>query len=731
MISETGQSKPLFDHDILASELSNTLNTEINPGALPIRLVQYQAANKTFEAVYGGQKIVCDLTPEISCSKVKTAVTPGLLFSPDNSMAAFTRGNNVWLKELATGKERPLTNDGTPFYAWGKRPDTSLSAIPEQRDGRVMPPFLSEWSPDSSKLIVYRTDERNVGVYPFVEWTPADGKTRPQLYQLRIPMLGEELPNVEVAVIDVASGERWFVEDVPGYEMLSPVNGIIGWSDLEDKAYFLVERLGAKALALVQASKDGTQVLYEEESNSIVRHNQSLYGAPNIHLINNKEELLWFSERSGWGHIYRIDLKSGNILNAVTSGEWTVLDIIKVDDDAEVIYFTAGGREEGRDPYYRHLYKVRYDGTELTLLTPENANHGFSGSPSQMLQMLLGAPVPPQWISPDGRFAVATYATMKEPSVTVLRDLDNDGEVIAEVARADVRKLENAGFTPPERFSAIAADGETPIYGVMYFPSNFNPHKKYPVVNALYAGPQVITAPVDYMEASGASALSGQINRTALANLGFIVVTVDGRGTPFRSRSFQMASFGEHHGDVTLNDHRAALEQLGAERPYMDLSRVGVYGSSWGGYHAARAILIHNDFYDAAVASAGVHTWHTLYGGFERFIGLPDYGDGVAISPTPNAVPENYVKINNTTYADQLVGHLLIMYYGNDENVPPSTNISLVKALAEAGKDFDLFYVPNQPHYYFAAPYAQAKIWRYMVEHVMKAPPPEFDMNMD
>jgi len=334
---------------------------------------------------------------------------------------------------------------------------------------------------------------------------------------------------------------------------------------------------------------------------------------------------------------------------------------------------------------------------------------------------VFNSPIPPSRIAPNGKYVVHEYSTLQSPPVSVLRSTD-DGRVITEIQKADISGLQAVGFRSPERISAIASDGKTPIWGAMYFPPNFDPSKRYPVINALYAGPQVTVAPVAYSQAFGAL---GQFNRTALASLGFIVVTVDGRGTPYRSLEFQKVSRGTGHGTETLKDHRAALEQLAAARPYMDLGRVGVWGHSWGGYHAARAILQHNDFYDAAVASAGLHGYQWSYPGFESSIGRPDYGDGSSIRPDPGAIPKNFVGIDNTHLAGQLKqGHLLIAYGDLDENVQPSQAVQLIDALIKANRNFDVLYLPNRTHYYVPEPYFQRRLWDYMVEHVMGAEPP-------
>jgi dipeptidyl aminopeptidase/acylaminoacyl peptidase len=725
--SATGQREPLFDHAALATAVNAVLaasGRDVEPASgsdgLNLRISAYDPQQQTVSGTAAGKTLSCTLRiAECETVEVPTA-EPGLLLSPDGKRAAFTRDHNLWLRDMASGQERALTTDGEAYFSWGKVPDTSLAAIPQQRDHLVKPPYATFWSPDGSKLVATRMDERDVGIYPFVEWAPLDGSVRPKLYQLRIPLMGDPLPKLESHVFDVATGEHVQIDAGEGYSV-APA-GVVGWSANSQRLYMLAANYGSSALRLLEFSHGKTRVAFEEKSDTLARLGPAAYNEPNVRLLKDGAEALWFSERSGWGHLYRIDLDSGAVLKALTAGDWTVQDVLRVDEADGRVYFTAGGREAG-DPYQRRLYRVNLDGSDFTLLTPEAADHALPGVPSFLIRTVFGFPVPPDRISPDGRYFVAEYSTLEEPPVSVLRSTD-DGRIIAELQKADVSKLAERGYRPPERFSATAADGQTTIWGAIYLPPDFDPAKSYPVINALYAGPQVSIAPFNYL--SGFSGL-GQYNRAALASLGFIVVTVDGRGTPYRSLEFQNASRGLGHGTEALRDHRAAIEELAAKRPYMDLTRVGVYGHSWGGYHTALAIMQHNDFYDAAVASAGLYGYQWSYPGFESFIGLPDYGNGSTIRPEPGTVAENFQAISVPPLANQLnQGHLMIAYGDVDENVQPSQAVQLIDALIKADRDFDLLYLPNRTHYYVPEPYFQRRLWDYMVEHAMGAEPPEY-----
>jgi dipeptidyl-peptidase-4 len=732
--SATGKRAPLFDHATLkqavdaaladaaeADSTEATTEADKKPG-LQLRLSSFDPEQQRLSGTVVGKTLSCILHNPGCELQEAPKPEPGLLLSPDGKKAAFIRDHNLWVRDIASGKERVLTTDGEAHYSWGKVPDTNLAAIPQQRDGLVKPPYASFWSPDGRKLVVTRMDEREVGIYPFVEWAPLDGGVRPRLYQLRIPLMGDPLPRLESHIFDLDAGTQSQI--VAGEDFGVAAAGVVGWSADNQRLYMLAANYGSSALRLLEVSQGQSHVVFEETSGSQARLGPALYNEPNVRLLKDGAEALWFSERSGWGHLYRIDLQSGEVLDTLTSGDWTVHDVLRVDEKGGRVYFTGGGREAG-DPYQRRLYRLNLDGSEFTLLTPEAADHALPGVPSFLIRTVFGFPVPPDRISPDGRYFVAEYSTLQDPPVSVLRSTE-DGRIITELQRADVSALTERGYRPPERFSTTAADGTTTLWGAIYFPPDFDPAQKYPVINALYAGPQVSVAPFNY--SSGFMGL-GQYNRAALASLGFIVVTVDGRGTPYRSLEFQNASRGQGHGTEALRDHRAALEQLAATRPYMDLQNVGVHGHSWGGYHTALAILQHNDFYDAAVASAGLYGYQWSYPGFENFIGLPDYGNGAILRPDASSIPENIASIGVTPLASQLKqGHLLIAYGDVDENVQPSQAVQLIDALIKADRDFDLLYLPNRTHYYVPEPYYQRRQWDYFVEHLMGAEPPEYSI---
>jgi dipeptidyl aminopeptidase/acylaminoacyl peptidase len=360
---------------------------------------------------------------------------------------------------------------------------------------------------------------------------------------------------------------------------------------------------------------------------------------------------------------------------------------------------------------------VGFDGSGLRLLTPEDAYHEIEGQISAFTTYFFGAGPRPSRISPDLRFLVDTWSTANQPPVSVLRSAV-DGGKIATLEEADASALYDLGWQAPERFTVKAADGDTDLYGIILFPSTFDPSKKYPVINAFYGGPQVSAVPNTFVS----NAVEG-MGRRSLAELGFTVVTVDSRGTVYRSKAFHDYSY-LNVGEYGLEDQIGAIRQLASRFPAMDLDRVGIYGHSFGGYGSARAILAHPDFFKVAVSSAGVHNFASIYHGFEIMMGIPDYGDGRTVAFDSLEFPENYRPVDNRALAANLKGHLLIAWGEIDENVPPNTLVQLVDALIKADKSFDVIYMPNANHGFAGDAWFIHRRWDYFVEHLMGADPP-------
>jgi dipeptidyl aminopeptidase/acylaminoacyl peptidase len=718
---------PLFDHAAMASALRRALGASVEPAPTPTALgvteVVVSADRRQLSAIAAKKAVVCQLQP-IDCSARDMApFPPGLLPSPDGKRAALVRNYNLAIRDLATGQERQLTTDGERFHAYGSLTDQSLIAIPLRKSGAVLPPIGTTWSPDGRYLLTGRVDERSVRVNPFVEWVPSDGSIRPAYHDLRSAFTGDrERQRATLLVFDVTSG-RSVPVTVPepygngeGDSPLALSADPVGWSVSRGQVFLIVKTLGSKSAALLRidlASGKSTVVL-EESSEAKVETNAVEYNVPNVRVIGDGAEAIWYSARSGWGHLYRYDAQTGALRNQITTGEWAVIDLLAVDETRREAFLTGGGREPGRDPYYRHLYRASLDGGPVVLLTDADADHHFDPPNAPALKLLFRSVDPPPLIHPAAGLLLDTYSTVSEPPVTVLRST-RDGRVIAEIERADASALLATGWRPPSREKVKAADGTTDLYAVYYQPLRSLPGGKHPIIDAEYGGPQVIVAPTNFVRAYSAGNPNGE---SSLARFGFAMVTVDGRGTPYRSRAFRDAGYPEFT-QVGIDDHIAVIKQLAARHPEIDLDRVGIYGVSWGGTFAAQAILSRPDFFKVASSASGVYDYSALYAGFEPFIGVPRYGDGSWFRGEPKEKPANFTPLDITAMAPNLKGHLLILLGDLDENVPPVQAFRLIDALTKANKPYDLVVLPGRAHAAASDPYAIRRVWDYFIERLL------------
>lgn len=730
--TSNGDKQKAFDHRRLADSANTALGAgpevTVDPGRLVVTSIETSDESLEIKIAVGPRIVSCQ-SADYSCSEtLASSPATNLLPAPDGKFAVFVRQENLWLKDLDTDEERRLTLDGEPYFGYGIRPEQQKFEEVRLGTERPFPPTATHWSPDSRKLIVQRLDERRVLSYPFVEMVPENGGFRPALYAVRIPLLGDSGDRgTESFVIDIKSGtqSRIALQSNFGLDYFGAGNTPTSWSADGKKAVMLTSDAGAGTVQLVEVILEtgATQVLIEEKSDTSVTLNHGVMN-PNVRVLSVGREAVWFSERDGWGHLYLYDLERGQMKNPITSGDWVVWDIVHVDEVHRQVFFTAGGREAGRDPYYRHLYKAPLDGGAVTLLTPENADHDIkTGFTPQGQRYLAG--VPSEQV--DGRGAgvfVDTYSTVDQAPVTVLRLLD-DGRLISRLEDADASRLFAAGWATPQRFSVTAADGQTDIRGVLYLPSDFEEKKSYPLIDAIYGGPVSLVAGRSFRDAYDSGYYPASV-----AELGFAVMVLDGRGTPHRSRSFREVGYGSF-ADPQLEDHVAAIRQLAERHTFLDISRVGIYGHSNGGYLSARAMLKHPEFFKVGFASAGPHNFQGLPGTGAPWFGVPDYGDGTILRPESNAVPENYKVLDNSNYADQLQGQLMLVCGELDYTAFPALTMQLASALIKANKSFDMLYLPGSTHRYFVdEPYVTRRLWDYFVEHLAgRTPPADFDMS--
>jgi len=719
----TGSRTPLFDHGALAAALARTLGAEAKPTATNLGLSGVEISDdlKTLTGIAGRKVVTCNLVA-VSCeaSEPKPA-DPGILSSPDGKRAVFVRNHNLVVRDPATGRETQLTSDGARNYAYGTLPEGFLITIPMRKAGLSLPPVGSTWSPDGRYLIAPLIDERKVAVNPFVEWVPQDGSHRPIVHEIRSPFVGDrEQLKTKFFVFEPATGRQTLIVPPEPYDLASLMTSDpVGWSVARGQVFVIARTTGSRSVALlrVDLATGKAEIVVEEKAPTRVETNTVEYNAFNVQIVGDGVEAIWYSARSGWGHLYRYDAQTGALRNAITAGEWGVIDILNVDERRREVYFTAGGREPGRDPYYRHLYKARLDGGEPKLLTDADADHHFEPAPVAFLRLLTRSPMPVPRIRPDAGVFLDTYSTVNAPPVTVLRSTA-DGRQIAVLERADASALFTAGWRAPVREKVKAADGKTDLYAVYYAPLRDAARPGHPIIDAAYGGPQLTVAPRNFVEA-----YTDNKNVIALARLGFAMVTVDGRGTPNRSRDFRDAGYPEFT-QVGIDDHIAAIRQLAARHPEMDLDRVGVYGWSWGGTFSAQAILSRPEFYDVAVSGAGVYDYSSLYSGFSSFVGPAEYADGSIYRAKPDESPVNWKKLDVTAMAGNLKGSLMIIYGDLDENVPPSQAFRLVAALVKANKPYDLVYLPNRTHAGGGDPYTIRRTWDYFITHLLGVKPP-------
>jgi dipeptidyl aminopeptidase/acylaminoacyl peptidase len=608
------------------------------------------------------------------------------------------------------------------YYSWSKLPDDTLTTVVREKSGAKSLPFQTYWSPDGHYLIAPRVDERKVGGDPVVEWVPTDGSRRPIVHTVRLAFPGDrDTAKIDYFLFDLQSGRRQSIELPEGYKPGIFDGLVLAWSQKRGQAFLLARTAGSKMAAVFRielASGMVTKVI-EESSTTRVATNTIEYNEPNIRVIGDGAEIIWYSDRTGFGHLYLYDAQSGQLKNAITRGNWLVQDIHAVDEARREIYFTAVGREPGRDPYYRHLYRASLDNhTSIRLLTEPNADHQLEPNPAPGFAWIVGAQKRAPLIQVAAGEFIDTWSTVDQPPISVLRST-RDGHIIESLEVADVSRLLATGWTPPTRERVKAADGKTDLYAVYYAP--YKEHIGSPVIDAAYGGPQIVVTPRNFHEAYRSE---NPLGARAVAHLGFAVVTVDGRGTPMRSRAFRDIGYTEFT-QVGIDDHVAAIQELARRHPQIDTARAGIYGWSWGGTFTAQAILTRPEFYKVAVSGAGVYDYGAMYSvQFDNMIGPPVYADGSAYRGKPDEAPANWSKLNITRLANNLEGHLLIIFGDMDENVPPHQALRLVNALTLANKPYDLLYLPNRNHGSGARDgYTIKRTWDYFIQYLHGAPP--------
>jgi dienelactone hydrolase len=701
-----GLRAPAFDHAKIAAALSKASATSYEATNLPFQQFEFAADRTSIAFDVRGRRWTCNLegttcsgapgrpesTPESSEGDRPITGRTGRadraeVTSPDGKRVAYIRDDNLWMRDVATRKEIALTTDGMKDFGYA-----TDNAGWTKSDRPIL-----LWSPDSKKIATFQHDGREVGEMYLVDTRVG----HPRLQAWKYPLPGDaKIFTIQRVIIDLTNLEtsgpkmiRLKMAPDPHRSTLCDHVACRGkWVDVEWRA-------DGSQLAFVSSSRDHKQATLRVadaatgEVRTVLEEKVTTFfesgnGRVNWRYVPASNEVIWFSQRDNWGQLYLYDLRTGAMKHQITTGEGNVTQLLRVDEQSRTLYFVGMGREQGLDPYFRQFYRIGMDGKNLQRLTPEDADHDVS-------------------LSSSGRFFVDSFSTSTLPPTAVLRDAS--GKQVLALEKADIAKLVATGWKPPTPFTVKGRDGSTPVYGLLYKPTNFDPSKKYPIVNSIYPGPQ--SGSVGTRSFSPASG-----DKQAFAELGFIVVSIDGMGTPGRSKKFHETYYG-NMGDNTLPDQVAAMKQLAGLYPWIDLDRAGIYGHSGGGYATVAAMFRFPDFFKVGVSQAGNHdnrAYEDDWG--EKWQGL--------LVQKPDGTT-NYDDQANQNHAKNLKGKLLLAHGTMDANVPPYNTLLVVNELIKANKDFDLILFPNRAHGFGSEPYMVRRRWDYFVEHLMGAAPPK------
>ena len=665
--ADTKVKKPAFDHNLLAAELGKVLGDKVKANDLPFRSIEFSKDEKSIEFVVGTFRYSCDLKT-YACKKVgparrwmrdrfdmwrrgpaSQAVSEETKASPDGKREAFIKNYNVAVRYKETGEEFFLSRDGSEgnFY--------TFSSI--------------AWSPDSKKIAAFRLRLGYHRIVHYVESSPSD-QLQPRHHEMEYAKPGDALDIEQPVLFLIDEKKTVFIDNslFPNpYEMSAPV-----WRKDSLTFTFEYNQRGHQVYRIIEV--DGTtgktRALISEEPETFFSYSGKKYRYD----IEDGKEIIWMSERDGWNHLYLYDGSTGKVKNQITKGQWVVRGVDKVDEEKRQVFFRASGMDPGQDPYFVHAYCINFDGTGLTAMTEGEGNHSIS-------------------YSSDMAYYLDTWSRVDLPPCTELRRT-SDRKIIKEVEKADISRLVEAGWEPPEVFAAKGRDGRTDIWGIIIRPLDFDPSKKYPVVEYIYAGPHSSHVPKSF---------SPCFRMQPLAEMGFIVVQVDGMGTSNRSKAFHDVCW-KNLGDAGFPDRILWHKAVAAKYPYYDLSRVGIYGNSAGGQNALGGLLLHSEFYKVGVSSCGCHDnrmdkiwWN------EQWMGWP-------IGP-------EYAASSNVDNAFRLRGHLLLIVGEMDTNVDPSSTMQVVNALIKANKNFDLLVIPGGGHG-MGGEYGQRKMFDFFVRHL-------------
>lgn len=652
--AETGEVRPAFDQTALASALSKASGEAMTAMMLPFETFRFNADETAIQFALHYEPWECELAT-MDCHArtfgnarpsgfgvvrdLRVSRADAVISSPDGKLNVTEAGYNILISN-ADGNELYRTTDGVKdnFY--------DIDSI--------------RFSPDGQALSTVKVIPGEPRYVTRVVTSPED-QVQPKVVTQLYPKPGDRVDFDQPVIIDIKQKRQFAIDParIPGaYEL-----DILGWHKDSDSIIIRHMQRGHQLEEMLQMNRaDGAvHAMVKETAETFI------YGWRDFfHDVSNEgKEIIWRSERDGWAHLYLINGETGKVKQQITKGEFVVRDVQKVDEQNRQIYFSANGMNKGEDPYYIHYYRINFDGTGLTALTPEKANHEV-------------------YYSDDMQYYVDIYSRVDLPNISKLYKT-GESEPVRTLAKANISELLDAGFQFPETFIAKARDGESDIWGLIVKPQDFDPTKTYPVIENIYAGPHDSFVPKSFWPFGYHSGGDKVIGMQALANLGFIVVQMDGMGTANRSKAFHDVAW-KNLGDSGFPDrilwHKAAAEQY----PWYDISGgVGIYGGSAGGQSTLGALVFHPEFYSTGVAFAGCFDNRMdKIGWNEQWMGYP--------------VDDSYAASSGTEHAANLTGDIFIIVGEQDSNVDPASSMQVVNALIKAGKDFDLLVIPNGEH---------------------------------
>jgi len=670
--ADTQRKAPAFDHQKIAAALSKATGKSYSATTLPFTNITIADDEKTLEGTFDGASWSCTLTDYI-CSPAeprrRTENTRPRV-SPDKKWEAVINNFNIAVRPVGGRTTSVLSLDGSEGNPY------ELSSI--------------AWSPDSKKIAAYRVKPGYRREVHYVQSSPED-QLQPKHSTLRYAKPGDVLDVQQPVIFDVASKTALAIDNslFPNPYALSRLE----WRKDSRAVSFEYNQRGHQVYRVIEAdaTTGKARAVISEEPTTFFNYrtangNQSDSGKKYRFDVADGKEVIWMSERDGWNHLYLLDGGSGAVKNQITKGAWPVRGVLKVDPDLRQIWFTASGMYMGKDPYFSYVYRINFDGSGLTRLTANaDANHVTS-------------------VSSDQKYFVDTYSRVELAPVSELRTLA-DGALVAEIERGDAGDLLKAGWRAPEVFTAKGRDGQTDIWGVIIRPTTFDPSRKYPVIENIYAGPQGSFVPKSF------SAFNPMM---AQAELGFVVVQIDGMGTSNRSKAFHDVAW-KNLGDAGFPDRILWHKAVAAKYPWYDITRVGIYGTSAGGQNSLGGLLFHPEFYNAAVSAAGCHDnrmdkiwWN------EQWMGWP-------LGP-------QYSASSNVDNAYRMQGKVLLVVGEMDNNVDPSSTMQVVNQLIKNDKDFDLLYIPGAGHGPGGA-YGEHRRFDFFVRQLLGVTPPAWTKN--